>query len=238
VNSSADRVKLVLLPGMLNNLSVWTKVAPALRDRCDLVTPVWDQQQSVAEMAQLALDQTGSGPFAVLGFSMGGYVAQEILANVPERVVGLALVGTQSGAADADTRLLMEKTADAAARNFEGVLARLLPSNIHPSRHDDTGLVSELLAMFRAVGADAFVRQCIAVANRPDNSGTLAQTRIPAMILCGRDDTICPIERSQDLATLLPHARVTGVDRCGHMSPLEQPAAITAALHNWIEDLQ
>jgi pimeloyl-ACP methyl ester carboxylesterase len=238
VTSPADRIRLVLLPGMLNNASLWARVAPALVDRCDLVTPVWDRQHSIAEMAQLALDRAGAGPFAVLGFSMGGFVAQEILATVPERVIGLALLATHSGAADADTRLIMEKTAGAARKDFEGVLVRLLPSNIHPSRLADAELVGELLAMFRAVGADAFARQCMAVANRPDRSGTLAQTRVPAMILCGQDDQICPLERSQALARLLPHARVWWVERCGHMSPLEQPAAVTAALHNWIEDLQ
>lgn len=238
MTTSAERIKLVLLPGMLNNADLWRKIAPPLAARCELVMPVWDEQDSIAQMAQRALDMAGDGRIAVLGFSMGGYVAQEILATAHSRVAGLALVDTQCGAADEDTRVIMAKTAAAARKNFEAVLARLLPSNLHPSRLDDEALVGELLGMFRAVGAEAFARQCKAVADRPDRSGILAQTRIPAMILCGRDDRVCPPDRSEALAKLLLHARTTWVDTCGHMSPLEQPEAVAAALTRWIEETQ
>ena len=70
---------LVLVPGMLNNAVLWSTVAPALRDKVEVVTPTFSTQDSVTAMAEVALACTPPGPFALAGFSMGGWVAQEIV---------------------------------------------------------------------------------------------------------------------------------------------------------------
>src|SRR5690606_31420227 len=131
----------------LNDATLWDRIAPALRPHADLVMPDFTQDDSIAAMAARALEMTGSGPLALVGFSMGGYVAQEILASVPARIRGIALVDTQAGAADEATRVIMAKTASAARKDFEAVLARLRPSNIHPSRLNDDALVDHLMKM-------------------------------------------------------------------------------------------
>lgn len=229
--------KIVLLPGMLNDETLWDRIVPLLRLHGDLVMPAFTEQTSIAAMADHALEMAGNGRLALVGFSMGGYVAQEILARVPDRIAGLAFVDTQTGAADEATRVIMSKTAHAARKDFETVLARLRPANIHPDRQGDDALVAHLLRMFRAVGMEAFVRQCAAVADRPDRRDVLAGNRLPTLIACGRQDMICPPERSEELARLMPHATVAWIDRCGHMSPLEQPEALAAALLRWIGEL-
>lgn len=231
------RSKLLLLPGMLNDGTLWERIAPQLGATCDLVMPVFTEQTSISAMTDHALAMAGDGPLALVGFSMGGYVAQEILTRMPERVAGIALVDTQAGAADEATRVIMAKTANAARKDFEAVLARLRPANIHPSRQDDERLVLHLLTMFRAVGADAFIRQCTAVAGRPDRRDILSATHVSSVIICGRDDMICPPERSVELHRLMPHAPLVWIDRCGHMSPLEQPEALLAALAAWIGEM-
>ncbi len=237
MKAASERLKLLLLPGMLNNETLWDRIAPALRQHADLVMPVFTQETRISEMADRALAMAGPGKVALVGFSMGGYVAQEILALAPDRVRGIALVDTQAGAADEATRVIMAKTASAARKDFEAVLARLKPSNVHPSRLDDDALMDHLQKMFLAIGADAFIRQCSAVAERPDRRELLADTRLPALIVCGRDDMICPPQRSQELSQLMPQAAVAWIDRCGHMSPLELPEAVCAALLRWIGEI-
>lgn len=237
MTSPRTPIKLLLLPGMLNDATLWDRIAPSLSRVCDLVMPVFTEETSIAAMAERALVLAGDGRIAVVGFSMGGYVAQEIVARVPERVAGIALLDTQAGAADDASRVIMTKTASAARKDFEAVLSRLRPSNIHPSRLDDERLVGHLMTMFRNVGAEAFIRQCAAVTDRPDRRETLKASNLQSLIVCGRDDMICPPQRSEELAALLPHAEVVWIDRCGHMSPLEQPDAVVTALMNWIGTL-
>jgi len=232
-----ERLKLLLLPGMLNDATLWDRVSPRLSGACDLVMPVFTEDTSIVAMADRALAMAGTGRLALVGFSMGGYVAQEILAMVPDRIHGIALIDTQAGAADGATKVIMAKTANAARKDFEGVLSRLRPSNIHPSRLDDEELVGHLMTMFRNVRAEAFIRQCAAVSDRPERRETLKASNTPALIVCGRDDMICPPQRSQELAALLPHAAVVWIDRCGHLSPLEQPDAVATALTKWIGTL-
>lgn len=227
---------LLLLPGMLNNERLWSDVAPSLSDAARIVIPDYHGLSSIAAMATRALAQAGAGRLAVVGFSMGGYVAQEILANAPERVERIALIDTQAGPADAATAEVMAKTARAAGRDFDSVLQRMLPGSVALSRAGDTALASQLLTMWREVGAENFALQCRAVSERPDRRSTLSGTRIPALVLCGSSDMICPPQRSLEIGGLMPHARLEFLDDCGHMSPLERPGPLSLALRSWLSD--
>jgi len=54
--------------------------------------------------------------------------------------------------------------------------------------------------------------------------------------LCGREDTWSPLARPEAMARLIPHSRLAVVEECGHMSPMEQPAHVSAWLSKWIAD--
>lgn len=91
---------LVLLHGLLNDEHVWAPVASRLRARADIVIPNLRRQDSMAQMshdawAELA-DLPSDTPLVLAGFSMGGYVAQQMLADAPRRVAALALVDTST----------------------------------------------------------------------------------------------------------------------------------------------
>ena len=72
------------------------------------------------------------------------------------------------------------------------------------------------------------------IMNRPDNRPLLASVRVPTLVLCGRDDQLTPPELSEELAAGIADSRLVLLDRCGHVSPLEQPEAVTAVLEAWL----
>jgi pimeloyl-ACP methyl ester carboxylesterase len=88
---------LVLIPGMLNNASLWDAVAPSIRARTHVVTPTFSTQDSMSAMADAVLASTPPGSFALAGFSMGGWVAQEIVQRA--RGATSALRSTRANAA-------------------------------------------------------------------------------------------------------------------------------------------
>jgi len=65
----------------------------------------------------------------------------------------------------------------------------------------------------------------------------LASIRCPTLVLCGRDDAITTLDVHDEMAAGIAGARQVVLDGCGHMSPLERPAEVAAALRAWLDDL-
>ena len=229
-----DRPGLVLCPGVLNDARVFAPQIAALGDRVDGLVADVTAHDSLVEMAARVLARAPR-TFALLGFSMGGYVALEILRQAPARVARLALLDT-SARSDTPAQSAMRRALIQLAQTgtFKGVTPRLLPRLVHPARLDDPTVTEPIFAMAADTGRDGFLRQQAAIMARPDNRPLLSSIRIPTLVLCGRDDQLTPAELSEEIAVGVPGARLILIDACGHMSPLEQPAIVTAALEEWL----
>jgi pimeloyl-ACP methyl ester carboxylesterase len=72
------------------------------------------------------------------------------------------------------------------------------------------------------------------MAERPDVSGQLSEIAAPALVICGQHDAISPPAEMRGIAERLPRARFVEIKDAGHMAPLEQPAAVNAALREFL----
>jgi pimeloyl-ACP methyl ester carboxylesterase len=228
------RPTLVLLPGLLNTRRVYAAQIAALADIADIVIPELTAYDSMTGMAEAVL-AAASDRFALGGFSMGGYVAFEVLRRAPQRVERLALIDTQAGPdmpeATARRRGFIEQTK---IGRFHGVQPSLLPSLVHPSRLQDTDVIQPILDMAQEIGAEGFVREQKAIMGRPDSRPMLAGIDMPTVVICGRQDLAIPLPRAEEMATTIPDARLAVLEVCGHMAPLERPAEVSAALRRWL----
>ena len=91
------------------------------------------------------------------------------------------------------------------------------------------------MAMAMDLGAQVFVRQSHALMTRPDQQDTLRGYHGPSLVLCGRDDGLCPVERHELMFDLLPNATLQIIEQAGHLPTLENPTDTTAALIRWLE---
>ena len=230
-----SRTTLVLLPGLLNTRRLFDRQSAALADRVDIVVPELYLHESLGAMAEAAL-AAAPPRFALGGFSMGGYVAFEILRRAPHRVERLALIDTQAAPDTPETtarrRGFIEQTR---IGRFHGVQPSLLPTLIHQSRLKDMAVVQPILDMAKEVGADGFVREQNAIMARPDSRPLLVEVDMPTVVIVGRQDQPTPLPRAQEMAADIANARLVVIERCGHMSPLEKPDEVTDALRRWLE---
>ena len=172
--------------------------------------------------------------FALAGFSLGGYVAQEILRIAPERVLRLALLDT-SHKADSPERAAQRVAQQNSVRlpgTFHGFGDTLMRSYIDASRFDDHALVDTVRDMTARLGAEVFIRQ--SRITRVDGSDVLRAWHGQTLIICGRNDAITPVAISEQMAALMPQARLVVIDECGHLAPLEKPAQVSAAMRQWL----
>jgi len=169
--------------------------------------------------------------FALIGLSMGGYVAFEILRQAPGRVAKLALLDTTARPdAPEQTEARKRQIEMAHDGRFGGIAQLLFPRFVAASRHGDRALQSLVRAMAEQTGPEAFVRQQTAIMNRADSRPSLKDIHCPTLVVVGTDDTLTPPDRAAEMAVGIAGARQVVVPNCGHLSTLEQPPAVTEAL--------
>jgi pimeloyl-ACP methyl ester carboxylesterase len=166
---------------------------------------------------------------------MGGYVAQEIMRQAPDRVEKLALLDTSARADTPEQTARRRGLIELSEKGeFKGVTPRLLPLLIHSARHEDEPLGAIVMGMAERVGKEAFLRQQKAIMGRPDGREDLRRIACPTLVLCGRQDALTPLALHEEIAGLVPGAKLLVVEDCGHLSTLEKPATVTAAMRQWL----
>jgi pimeloyl-ACP methyl ester carboxylesterase len=232
--TGAPGLSLVLLPGLLCDRALWNAQIAALASLAAISVIDISPGESMAAMAELVLQQAPDA-FALAGLSMGGYVAFEIMRRAPERVQRLALLDT-SARADTPEQMAFRETLIRQAQigDFKGVTPRLLSRWIHPARLDDRALVDDVLSMTQRAGREAFIRNQLAIMGRPDSRPGLSRIACQTLVLCGRQDQSTPLEYHREIATDIKQAHLVVVEDCGHLSTMERPEAVNAALRDWL----
>ena len=230
--------QLVLVPGLASNAIMWQHQLPALPAPLRAhVTDVHARHGSIEQMAA-ALLQEHQGDLVLCGASMGGIVAMEAVRQAPQRIKGLALLGTNARPETDDMRQLREMaiTLFEAGRAAE-VLRANLPLAFHASRANDAQLAQTYLDFVLQAGADQLVRQNRAIMARPDARAHLASVGCPVLVMCGDSDQLTPHECSREIAALVPAAQLVMVPQCGHMLTMERPEFVNATLLAWLDQV-
>jgi pimeloyl-ACP methyl ester carboxylesterase len=224
---------LVLAPGLLCDAALWQpQIAHFSQERPVQVADT-TQDDTIAGMAARLLADAPER-FALAGLSMGGYVSLEVMRRAPERVERLALLDTsprpETDEGAKARRLLMNM---AEAGTFRGVTTRLLPRLVHPSRLEDEALTRIVVEMALNIGKDAYLRQQTAIMNRVDSRPDLIRIGCPTLVLVGHEDILTPPNISAEMAADILNAKLVVVPECGHLSTLERPEAVNAAMDAW-----
>lgn len=225
---------IVFLPALLCDAEMWESQLRLLSARHPIMVAPTTTAEDIDTIAAQVLD-VAPRRFALVGLSMGGYVAQAIMRAAPERVDRLALLNT-TARADSEEQATRRRDLIALAGRgqFKGVTPRLLPLIVHRDRLDDAALVDRIMAMAERVGQAAFVRQQTAILGRVDARPFLPAIRCPTLVLCGRQDVLTPPELAREMADLIPNARLAIIEDAGHMTPMERPEAVNAHLEAWL----
>ncbi len=230
----SDNLPIVLVPGLNCSARLYAEQVPALW-RFGPVT-VADHTRDDSMTAIAARILAASPPrFALVGLSMGGYIAMEMTRQAPQRVVKLALLDT---AARAETPEQTEARARvielAKTGRFAEVPELQFPVFVHRNRHGDAALKKLVRVMAEETGAAAFLRQQQAIIGRLDARRSLAAIKCPTLVLVGDGDELTPPHLSEEIAAAIAGARLVVVAECGHLSTLERPGAVNAALVAWM----
>jgi pimeloyl-ACP methyl ester carboxylesterase/protein-S-isoprenylcysteine O-methyltransferase Ste14 len=225
---------LVLVPGLLCSARLFTPQVAALWPFGPVTVADHRWEDDVGAVAGRIL-AAAPPRFALAGLSYGGYVALEMVRQAPGRIDRLALLDTSARPDTAEQSEARRKfMAMAQAGHLPDVVNTLTALFLHRNRHRDEALRQTVRDMAAETGVEGFLHQQKAIMTRPDSRPTLARIRCPTLVLVGDGDELTPPELSQEIAAGIAGARLVVVPDCGHLSTIEQPAAVNAALADWL----
>jgi len=225
-----DPLPIVLIPGLRCSGRLYTPQLPQLWR----FGPVTVGNHTYADTLPAIADDiltTAPPRFALIGLSMGGYIAFEILRRAPKRVLKLGLLDTS---ARADTPEQAQRRQEQIALTLNGRYDDTVTAQfglmVHHSRRADAELWQTYRLMAQETGPEVFVRHQRAIGQRVDSRPDLARIKVPTLVLVGDADELTPPSHAEEIAAGVKDAQLVVVANCGHLSTLERPERVTAAL--------
>jgi len=244
---------VLLLHGFPLNRSLWGHQVGAVGSQYRLILPdlrghgasaapegVYTMDAMADDVVELLDVLQIREPVVLGGLSMGGYVALSLMDRFPERFRGLILMSTR---AEADTPEGAQSREEM-ARQIEGtkdvrpvadaMLPRLLSPKTRAQRPEVAARVRQMMEKTSPRGMIGTMR---GLAARPDRTAVLGRITVPTLVLFGTDDPITPPSLAQALSSAIPHASHSVFESAGHLTPLEAPDAVNAALLGFLKGL-
>lgn len=229
--------------------AMWRHQAERLRERHRVVVPdlrgfggsdappgPLTMEQQADDMAAL-LEHLGIARAAVVGLSMGGYIAFALWRRHPDKVAALALADTRAGADSNEGKAGRAANARLAEEQGPGAIAeKMIPSLVAPGAPQ--ALRDELRALITANSADGIAGALRGMAQRPDSTPDLAGISVPALVIVGAQDALTPPEEAQKIAAgVAGPSTLVEIPAVGHLANMEAPAAFSAALETFLAGL-
>ncbi len=245
---------VVLLHGYPLDSRMWQPQIDALSKTCRVIAPDLrgfgqstqapedaasgvSMSRYAADVAELlrAIDVTEQ--VILCGFSMGGYILWQFIRQFPERVKAFVPCDTRAIADTAEARQGRLKTADEVMKSgVEPIITAMLPKLLSErTRNARPEIVEKVTAIMRSCSPATIAASLRGMAVRSDVTTELASFTQPALVLSGAEDAISSPEEMRGIADKLPNAKFIEIPRAGHMTTLENPEAVSAALLDFIK---
>lgn len=182
------------------------------------------------------LDEQGLDRVALVGHSMGGMLAQEVVARHPTRIGLLVLAGTSPAfGGDSEAwrqKFLAERLAPLDAGQGMAALAPALVAGMIGDTPDPDGVARAIGCM--AAVPEATYRAALLLLTRFDRRADLARIAVPTLVLAGEKDRNAAPAVMRRMAQAIPDAAYVELAGCGHLMSFDQPAAFLAALVDFL----
>jgi pimeloyl-ACP methyl ester carboxylesterase len=238
--TSHSDIKIVLIHGSGGNAHLWQKAMGGLENEYDSLAvdlPGHGKSQgqgmkSIPEYGEFLkdfLDALGMERVVLGGHSLGGGIVQDFALKHPEKLRAILLIGT-----GARLRVLpeaLERTRQMAEGKIEPRFdpwgfARGVTREVLAEAEREWAQTTPLARFQDLVACDQF-----------DAMKEVAEIRLPALIICGREDSLTPIKYSEYLKGKISGSKMEVIEGAGHMVMLEAPEALSRMILTFLRSL-
>ncbi|MEK2690750.1 alpha/beta fold hydrolase [Bdellovibrio sp. GT3] len=234
--NNSQNFPVVMLPGFLCDPRLWGEVQKSLHLEGEVHLVDFKHCKSLQDMVG-QLEKMDSPRFHIVGFSMGGYIAQLFATQFPERVVSLTLVAVNVGALSEREQASRLKLAGMLANvQYKGMNEKEALRFIHSSSAQNPHVVQTIVEMSRSYTSEMYITQMHATLHRQNLSDKVAQLSFPVLIVAGKDDQVVRLPALQSLHEDVPRSKMLILENCGHYVPLEKPNELAKALNEFVNN--
>ena len=232
---------VVLVHGYPLDGAMWSGVARVLAARFRVLKPDLPGRGETPMASGATIEDSADfldaileglpGPAGVAGFSMGGYAALALARRRPAKLAALALVDTRAQADDEAGRAGRDAAiATVRSAGVASIADAMVPKLLTPASLGNEDLVGRLRRIILRQTPETVEADLAAMRDRPDARPGLAAIGVPALVVVGAQDALTPPADSEAMAAAIPGARLVTIPGAGHLTPMERPGAVAAAL--------
>lgn len=235
---------VVLIHGLGSTANVWEPQVRALADRFTMVRFDLEGAGRSPATGALSIDGWVQDLKALLdleqidrarlvGHSLGTLILQHFAVAFPARVEKLVFIGVNRAPPEARRQAVRERVAKVRAEGLDAIVDTVVKGGVSPHtlahKPEVVAFVRELLTRQPTEG---YARSCEAMASAV--AADVGRIQAPVLLVAGRDDAISPVANGEAMAAELPKAQLRILEQCGHWHPIEQPAAVSQALREFL----
>ncbi|MEA2460438.1 MAG: hypothetical protein QOH90_615 [Actinomycetota bacterium] len=251
-DSGGEGTAVLLLPAFPLNSKMWEPQVSELGERYRMITPDLKgfgasdapedpsgySMDSYADDLSGLLDELGLDRVAVVGLSMGGYVAFSMLRRNRKQVRALVFADTRAEADPPEgvakrTGQQEQIRKDGTAGLIEALSGALLGATTKEKRPE----VVERAKTLMDNPAAGFIGALEAMKKRVDSTDDLARIDVPTLVIVGEEDGVTPPDAARRIHEHVGGSRLVTIPEAGHLSNLEAPEAFNAALGEFLDSL-
>lgn len=228
---------VVLLHGYLESVEVWDDFQKTLSKQAHVlsldlpghgISEVKGEihtMEFLADTVKAAMDYVGMDRAVVVGHSMGGYVALELLRKYPQAVAGIVLFHSGPYADSEQKKLDREREINLILGGKKELIAKMFPQvGFAPqNRRRLSGNIDELSDQIAITEDEGIIALLRGMGERRDNNDTLREAAVPELFILGRHDEYIPADVAEAAIALQPQARAEWLENSGHMGFVEEP---------------
>ena len=183
--------------------------------------------EEYGDAAYGAMMGSGSTGYYVAGHSLGGAIAMFLALSHPDAVKGIILIGT--GARLRVLPRILEGILKEKERTLQDINALSFSKSAPAATREEA--LKEMAASRPEV-----IHKDFTACDRFDIMDSVGSIRVPALILCGEDDTLTPVRYSLFLKEKIAGSELTFIKGAGHMVMIEKPDEVNKAIEAFIKD--
>jgi pimeloyl-ACP methyl ester carboxylesterase len=228
----------VLLPGFLCDERLWSNQVAALSPHAPVSTVDFRHCKSLDEMVSKIERVTRSEKVNLVGFSMGGYLAQCFTSRFPDRIATLTIIAsTGNPLSEFEVRLRTRMESLLSNSRYRGISDKELMRYVHSETLQNKSITDLIQTMSADNTSEMYLNQMRATLHRETYKGFLRALPNPITLIGGVDDQIAPKAELEQFHHEVPHSKLYLFSQCGHYIPLEKPDSLNSIIlaHNHVE---
>lgn len=221
---------IVLIPGYMLDNTLWDEFEKYLPAHWSVYHASLASGKTVREIAKHIADRMPH-TVTLIGFSLGGYIARQLVADFPDRVDAVVLIAS-SLREDTPQRVaaMQHLIQSSSTTTFKGLSRSSIARSLHPDRAAESTLLDRIQRMGQRLGYATLVTQ-----STLQRAGIPAATiRCPTLIIASAEDALRTLDEANELADAIPDATLQVIANSGHLLPLEQPETLATLIVRWL----